>query len=178
MMVAGTAAAVGLAFVNDRNRTVRFGLTPALVEAAPQAPPAFAPVTGAVAASDSSARDFLARRLGIATLVSVAVLFLASSIPAVTALASSMRSSSAAAQPYGPPLESRAAAGVSGNWERSYSVAQPDAGQMGAALLAGVVEQRSWDVLKAMLMIADQEAAAAGDLAAAGRITPRACRSR
>ena len=43
-------------------------------------------------------------------------------------------------------------------------------GQMGAALLAGVVEQQKWDVLKAMHIIADQQAAAALDEAAAERI--------
>jgi hypothetical protein len=85
-------------------------------------------------------------------------------------MASSLRSSSTIAPSYGPPLQLRAAAGVSGNWERSYSVAAPDAGQMGAALLAGIAEQRSWDVLKAMHLLADAEAAAAGDLDAAERV--------
>jgi 3D (Asp-Asp-Asp) domain-containing protein len=41
---------------------------------------------------------------------------------------------------------------------------------MGAALLAGIAEQRSWDVLKAMHLLADAEAAAAGDLDAAERV--------
>jgi hypothetical protein len=170
MMVAGTAAAVGLALVNDRSRTSRFGFSPALVEAAPQAPPVLAPANGALAAPESSAWDFVARRLGIATLIGVAVLFAAASIPAVTTMASSLRSSATVAPSYGPPLQARAAAGVSGNWERSYSVAAPDAGQMGAALLAGIAEQRSWDVLKAMHVLADAEAAANGDYAAAERV--------
>jgi hypothetical protein len=170
MMVVGTAAAVGLALVNDRSRTARLGFTPVLVEAAPQTPPVFAPANGALAVPESSAWDFVARRLGIATLIGVAVLFAAASIPAVTTMASSLRSSSSIAPSYGPPLQLRAGAGVSGNWERSYSVAEPDAGQMGAALLAGIAEQRSWDVLKAMHVLADTEAAAAGDLDAAERV--------
>jgi hypothetical protein len=164
MMVVGTAAAVGLALVNDRR------LTPVLVEAAPQAPPAFVPVAGAIAAPDIRSRDFLARRLGIATLIGVAVLFVAASVPAITAVASSLQSSSTVAPSYGPPVQLRAGSGVSGNWEQSYSDAVPDAGQVGAALLAGVSEQRSWDVLKAMHILADQEAAAAGDLDAAERV--------
>ena len=164
MMVVGTAAAVGLALVNDRK------LSPVLVEAAPQTPPVLVPVTGTVAVPDTIGRDSFARRFGMATLIGVAVLFLAASIPAVTALASNMRSTSSVAPSFGPPLQLRAAAGVSGNWERSYSVAAPDAGQLGAALLAGISEQRSWDVLKAMRMLADQQAAAAGDVDAAARI--------
>jgi hypothetical protein len=170
MMVVGTAAAVGLALVNDRSRTARPGFTPVLAEAAPQTPPALASVTGAIAVPDSSTRDFLARRLGMATLIGVAVLFLAASVPAITAMASSMRSSNSLAPSYGPPVEMRAAAGVSGNWERSFAVAAPDARQMGAALVAATVEQRSWDVLKAMRILADEEAAAAGDAAAAERV--------
>jgi len=164
MMVVGTAAAVGLALVNDRK------LSPVLVEAAPQTPPVLVPVTGTVAVPDTIGRDSFARRFGMATLIGVAVLFLAASIPAVTALASNMRSTSSVAPSFGPPLQLRAAAGVSGNWERSYSVAAPDAGQLGAALLAGISEQRSWDVLKAMRVLADQQAAAAGDVDAAARI--------
>ena len=164
MMVVGTAAAVGLALANDRRRT------PVLVEAAPPSPPAFVPVTGAIAAPDTRPRDFLARRVGIATLIGVAVLFVAASVPAVTAVADNMKSSSSIAPSYGPPLQMRAGAGVSGNWERSYSVAAPDAGQVGAALLAGITEQRSWDVLKAMRILADREAAAAGDVDAAERV--------
>ena len=164
MMVVGTAAAVGLALVNDRR------LTPVLVEAAPQTPLSVVPVTGTVAMPETSPRDAFARRFGMATLIGVAVLFVAASIPAVTAMASNMRSSSTAAPAFGPPLQMRAAAGVSGNWERSYSVAAPDAGQLGAALLAGISEQRGWDVLKAMHILADQQAAAAGDMDAAARI--------
>jgi hypothetical protein len=164
MMVVGTAAAVGLALVNDRR------LTPVLVEAAPQPKLTFAPATGAIAEPDSSARDFLVRRLGIATLIGVAVLFFVAAVPGLTAMASNMRSSSSIAPSYGPPLELRAAAGVSGNWEQSYNVAVPDARQLGAALFAGAIEQHDWDVMRAMLIIADQRAAAAGDAAAAERM--------
>jgi hypothetical protein len=164
MMVVGTAAAVGLALVNDRR------LTPVPVEAAPPSTPTFAPVNGAVAVPDTRRRDLLAHRLGMATLIGVAVLFVAASVPAITAVADSMRSPSSVAQAYGPPAELRAGAGVSGNWEQSYSVAQPDAATMGAALLAGISEQRQWDVMKAMRILADQEAAAAGDVDAAARV--------
>jgi hypothetical protein len=164
MMVVGTAAAVGLALVNDRR------LAPVMVEAAPHTPPAFAPVAGALAAPDTRPRDLLARRLGIASLIGVAVLFAAALLPAITAMASSLKSSSSVAPSYGPPAQLRAGSGVSGNWEQSYSVAAPDAGQMGAALLAAVSEQHQWDVMKAMHILADREAAAAGDLDAAARL--------
>ena len=106
----------------------------------------------------------------MATLIGVAVLFLAASVPAVTAMASNMRSTASVAPSYGPPLQMRAAAGVSGNWEQSYSVAAPDATTMGAALLAGVAEQQKWDVLKAMHILADEQAAAAGDADTAARV--------
>jgi hypothetical protein len=164
MMVVGTAAAVGLALVNDRR------LAPVLVEAAPPSTPTLAPVNGAMAVPDTRRRDLLAHRLGMATLIGVAVLFVAASIPAITAVADGMRSPSSVAVSYGPPAELRAGAGVSGNWEQSYSVAQPDAGTMGAAVLAGISEQRQWDVMKAMRIIADQEAAAAGDAEATARM--------
>ena len=85
MMVVGTAAAVGLALVNDRR------LTPVLVEAAPQTPLALVPVTGTVAVPETSPRDAFARRFGMATLIGVAVLFVAASVPAVTALVGNMR---------------------------------------------------------------------------------------
>jgi hypothetical protein len=41
---------------------------------------------------------------------------------------------------------------------------------MGAALVAAVGEQQKWDVMKAMRILADEEAAAAGDYEAAQRI--------
>lgn len=164
MMVVGTAAAVGLALVNDRRPS------PALVEAAPTPKLALAPATGAIEAPSTGARDSLARRIGIATLAGVAVLFLAASLPALTAMASSMRSSSSASPAYGPPVQLRSGAGVSGNWEQSYNVAGPDAGSLGAALIAGQSVQHQWDVMKAMRYIADQQAAAAGDAEAADRV--------
>ncbi len=148
-MVAGTTGSVALALANDRR------LTPAFVEAAPQSMPAAAPSMGAAAGTITTARDYLARRTAIAALLGVAVLALAASIPALTAWAASFRTASAPAQA-GPPTELRAAAGVSGNWEQSYSVAAPPAGQVGAALMAATEEQHAWDVLKAMRIIADE----------------------
>ncbi len=155
MMVAGTAASVGLALVNDRR------LTPVLVEAIPQAMPVPVPAFGGQAGDSPAARDLLGRRLGIATLIGVAVLLLAAGIPALTTLASSLRTTSSVPQVYGPSAELRSASGVGGNWERSYASAAPSAGQLGAALLAGMDEQRKWDVMKAMHILADQQAAAA-----------------
>ncbi len=84
MMVVGTAAAVGLALVNDRGRTARLGFGESLVARSSSVP-------GLIEVPDWGPRDFLARRLGIAALIGVAVLFLAASVPAVAAMASSMR---------------------------------------------------------------------------------------
>ncbi len=153
MMVAGAAASVGLAFVNDRR------LTPAFVEAAPELQPVAVSPSGAVVGLQTTAREFIARRIALATLIGVGILMLAASIPAMTAVASSLRAPAAPAPALGPALEQRAAAGVAGNWEESYSVAAPPAGAVGAAVIAAAqVEQQN--ALKAMQAIADERAAA------------------
>jgi hypothetical protein len=166
MTLAGAATAVGLAVVNERGRPQRGALTPAFVEASPQ--------HSSVLAQDVRSQpglqtlpDFLLRRLGIATLIGAAVLLFAGMVPAVTALASNLRSSPSIAAAYGPPAEMRAAAGVSGNWEQSHVMAAPSAGDLGVALLAGIDEQRRWDNLALMLRTADQQKADQAAAAAA-----------
>ncbi len=154
MLVAGTAASVGIALANDRR------LKPVFVEAAPRTTPVLVPSGGMAIGAVSATRDFFARRLAWATLIGVAVLMIAASIPAMTALASSMRSPASPPAPLGPPMELRAAAGVSGNWERSYANAAPAPAQVGAALVAGAADLRSWDVLRAMNSIAAGQQAA------------------
>ena len=153
MMVAGAAASVGLAFANDRR------LTPVFVEAAPELQPVAVSPSGAVVGLQNTAREYLARRIALATLIGVGILMLAASVPAITALASSLRAPEAPAPALGPALEQRAAAGVAGNWEQSYSVAAPPAGAVGAAVLAQAQVQQQ-DALKAMQAIADERAAA------------------
>ena len=160
MMVAGAAASVGLAFANDRR------LTAAFVEAAPVPEPvAVTPPVGTTG-RQNTAREFIVRRLALATLIGAGIIALAASLPAFTALASSLRAPAAPAPSLGPALQERAAAGVAGNWEQSYSVAAPPAGQVGAAVIAAAEVQRQ-EALKAMQAIAD--ARAAEEAAAAAR---------
>ncbi len=163
MMVAGAAASVGLALANDRR------LTPVFVEAAPQPQPTVAPPPGGFAGLQDAARDFIARRFALATLIGVGILAIAASMPAMTAFASSLRSPAAGPQAFGPPLHLRAAAGVSGNWEESYRLAAPPAGQLGAVVVAGAEERHQQDVMKAMIAIADERAAAEERAAQHGR---------
>lgn len=154
-MVAGTAASVGLALANDRR------LTPVFVEAAPQSTSATA-VAMPPAGPLFALREFIARRVMIAAALAAAVVILAASIPAVTAVASTLRSSSPS---YGPPAELRAAAGVAGNWEQSNAIAAPPADQLGNAVVAGAVDryyQELADALVALARVRDRQGAVAG----------------
>lgn len=168
-MLAGTAASVTVALANDRRRV------PAVSGPTPLPALAYAPAlaNGSAAGTITRPRD-LRGRLGLAALIGAAVLLFAGAMPVIPALITNVRSSSSTLAPaYGPPAGLRSGGGASGNWERSYSVAQPSAGQMGAALLAAAEEQRKWDVMKAMRIIADRQdaaaaAAGAGSDAAAG----------
>ncbi|MDP9236674.1 MAG: hypothetical protein M3P30_04610 [Chloroflexota bacterium] len=147
-MVAGTAASVGLALANDRR------LKPVFVEADAPSRPVVVSAGNSAFGAFTLARDNFARRFALATLIGVAVLMLAATLPAITAVASSLRAPASPPPSFGPPLELRAAAGVSGNWEQAYANAMPGAPAVGAALVAGAQEQRSWDVLIAMNSIA------------------------
>jgi hypothetical protein len=137
MTLAGAAAAVGLAVVNERVRSSSATLTPAFVEASPHHVSGLAQDVRTEPGLQSLP-DFLLRRLGIATLIGAAVLLLAGMVPAITAIASNLRSTSSVAAAYGPPAELRAGSGVSGNWEQSRVLAAPAAADLGAALLAGI----------------------------------------
>ena len=167
MTLAGAAAAVGLAVVNERSRAPRTTLTPAFVEASPNHLSALAQDVRNEGGLQSLP-EFLLRRLGIATLIGVAVLMVAGMIPAVTTMASGLRTSTSIPASYGPPAEMRAAAGISGNWEQSHVLAAPSAGDLGAALLAGIDEQQRWDRLRLLLDVTEKNKAA--ELAANGRV--------
>lgn len=177
-MVAGTAAAVGVALANDRR------LTPALVEASPSPPPRH---TGLARSSNpvavfprlpEGARAFLARRFGVATLLAIAGILLAASLPAITALATDSQSSPAMQSTLGPPSELRAASGVTGNWERSYSMSVPPVSAIGAIAIAAAAEQLKFEEgIRAMGVLRDAEAAkaaAAATQASSARTAPRA----
>jgi hypothetical protein len=171
MTLAGAAAAVGLAVVNERVRSSSATLTPAFVEASPHHVSGLAQDVRTEPGLQSLP-DFLLRRLGIATLIGAAVLLLAGMVPAITAIASNLRSTSSVAAAYGPPAELRAGSGVSGNWEQSRVLAAPAAADLGAALLAGIDEQRRWDNLALLMKVTEQQKAEAAAAAAAqgGRV--------
>lgn len=164
-MVAGTAASVGIALMHERRAT------PTLVEAAPALPPipaaTMALPAGGPAFSGgtiSNPLEFITRRIWLAGAIGLAALVFAGLVPALPALAS-LRSSSTTVPPsFGPPTELRASAGVSGNWEQSYSIGAPSAGQLGAALIAGAEERHKWDQIKALVMLSDQKIAAEAGL--------------
>ena len=159
VMVAGAAASVGLAFANERR------LAPAFIEAAPALRPSpAAPPAGAIGFQNTT-RAVITRHLALAMLIGAGIIALAASLPALTALASTLRSPAAPAPSFGPALEERTAAGVAGNWEQSYSLAAPPADQVGAAVLADVEVHRE-QALKAMQAIADARAAEARAAAA------------
>jgi len=149
MMVAGTAASVGIALVSERR------LTPAYAEAAPQALPAAPPAAPADTPRTTTVRELVTRHMLLAAVIGVAFFVLAGTFPAVTMFASSLRSSAEYAAPLGPPIQARSAAGVAGNWEQSYSAAAPPADQMGAALMAGAVQTQAEEVYQALRQIND-----------------------
>jgi len=137
-----------MALVNDRR------LIPAPVEAAPQPQPvAASAVTASGPRTSTAVRDLVTRHMMLAVVIGVAFLVLAGSIPAVTTFASSTRSPASAPVLFGPPIAARAAAGVAGNWEQSYSAAAPAADTMGTALMAGAVQQQNEAIYQALLKI-------------------------
>lgn len=154
MMVAGTAAAVGMALVNERRPE------PAFAHVTPRQNPIVAGI-GERVGQFPNAKDALNRRLLSAALIAAAVLALAASIPAFSALVSSLRSSSASLTPaYGPPMELRSASGVAGDWARSYSDSAPSPDQLGAAAIAGAQQIQAIHDTAALMSIAQQRDAA------------------
>jgi hypothetical protein len=164
MMVAGTAAAVGMALANDRRPQ------PAFAHDISRPNPLVAGIGGRVGQLPN-ARNALNRQLLTAALIAAAVLALAASIPALSALVSGLRSSSASVQPmYGPPMELRSASGVAGDYARSYNDSAPSPGQLGAAAIAGAQQMQALHDTAALLTIAHKhEAQEAASQAAASR---------
>jgi hypothetical protein len=120
-----------------------------MAEAAGHAATAALPATpGGFAAT----RQAVSRRVGHATIVGLAAIALfavaAVTIPMATAFASSFgNSAQAAALPYGPPEELRAASTMPSGWAGSYAAAVPSASDRGAALIAAAEQQRVIDTL-------------------------------
>lgn len=151
MMVVGTATAVGVALANERR------LTPVFAHATPT----YTPAAPRLAARPlPNPRQFLASKLATASLGALLVIAVVATIPALSTFASSFAASSPAAAEVGPPETLRAGSAAGGGWERSVSAAVPSAGEMGAALMAAKAEeQRTWEVLQALIVMAEQKAA-------------------
>ena len=160
MLVVGTATAVGVTLANDRSRSSRttpltLRLAPAFVPATPQ-PRADFDIAAKLGALGSP-REYLARRLAIAALFTLAVMAAVGSIPALGAFASSLRlpaSSSAATsattsyEMQGPDYEQ--------TWAVSHGVGiDPRVEQLKAI---GATEHE-WSVIKALLTISDERQA-------------------
>jgi len=160
MLVVGTATAVGVTLANDRSRSSRttpltLRLAPAFVPATPQ-PRADFDIAAKLGALGSP-REYLARRLAIAALFTLAVMAAVGSIPALGAFASSFRL---------PDRSSSAASTTT-----SYEIQGPDFAQTWAVshgvgidprveqLKAIAATEHDWSVIKALLTIADQRQA-------------------
>ena len=165
MLVAGTAASVGFALLNERGRQgspLRPALAGAVVATPALAAAAAAPSrAGAIAVS----REAATRRIGHASLIGLGVLFLVAATvsfaPVATTVASGFRAGDAPVpQVYGPSPQLRAGASAGAGWEQAYAASVPSASDRGAALVAGVVRQREIDTLIALYNWGEREKAA------------------
>jgi len=167
VVVAGATAAVGAALLNDRR------LVPALATGAvPAAPPI--PAYPRLRPRTAGVQLHLQPHLRRSALAAVGVVAIVAVLVAAISLVYDAvgPSTSVAAGPAGPE---RPAAAVGGDWTRAYADAAPSAGELGAAVVAGVVQERSWrswQELQYMLSVAEQEQArqaAAAQSAASSR---------
>jgi hypothetical protein len=165
MLVAGTAASVGLALLNERSRQGA-ALRPALAEAAVATGVAVQPRAGALAVPHAApSREVATHRIGHASLIALVMLFAiavaVSFIPLTRTVAGGLRGGSTpVAQAYGPSAELRAGASAATGWEGAYAAAVPSASDRGAALVAAVTRQREIDTLIALYNWAERERAA------------------
>jgi hypothetical protein len=164
MMVAGTAAAVGVALTNGRR------LAPVFVEASPAARPALAPagsIGGALSLPNPWA--LMGRRFATAGALATAGIILVAAIAAIgTIIIQQINPATGNSAVYGPSTELRAAAGVNGGYEHAYSSAFPSADAVGGTLLAAAEERYAWEVLRAMKQIDEQRQAQAAAVPARG----------
>ena len=170
-MVAGTAAAVGMALANGRR------LTPVFVEAAPPLRAGAAPrpqmasmAAPALPMAFPDPRRFFARRFALATLLAVAGIVLVAGIAAAVSFSIPQSSSPAsAAASYGPAAELRAVSGIGGGFEQAYASSMPSADAVGGTLLAAAEERYAWEVLRAMKQIDEQRQVQAAAATIGGR---------
>jgi hypothetical protein len=155
MMVAGAAAAVGVALTNSRR------LTPVFAEAAPAPRPQAATMgSDAVLAALPDLRAFFARRFALAAVLAGAGIVLVAAIAAVgTITFQQATSASASNAAFGPGTELRAAAGLGGGYEQAYSASMPSANLVGGTLMAAAAERQALDFLATLMRIDEQRKA-------------------
>lgn len=167
VVVAGATAAVGAALVNDRR------LVPALATGAvPAAPPI--PAYPRLRPRTPEVRFRLEPHLRRSAVAAVGVVALVAMLVAAISLMYDAVGPSTFV-PAGPAGPERPAAAVGGDWARAYADAAPSAGELGAAVVAGVIQERSWrswQELQYMVSVAEQEQArqAAAQSAASARV--------
>jgi hypothetical protein len=171
VMVAGTAAAVGVALANGRR------LNPVFVEASPAPKPQAAIMSAPaipVTFPDPAriARRFFARRVALATVLAVAGIVIVAAVAAAVSFSIPQSSSAAAAPALGPAAELRAASGIAGGFEQAYATSMPSADAVGGTLLAAAEERQAWEVLRAMKIIDEERQAAASVRALAATRNP------
>jgi hypothetical protein len=164
VMVAGTAAAVGMALANGRR------LTPVFVEASP-APRSQAAMFGAPAIplAFPDPRRFFAQRFALATVLAVAGIVLVAGLAAAVAFSIPQSTSASASAAYGPAVELRAASGIGGGFEQAYAASVPSADAVAGTLLAAAEERHAWEVLRAMKQIDEQRQVHVAAAAIGGR---------
>jgi hypothetical protein len=152
MMVAGAAAAVGVALTNSRT------LIPVFVEAAPAPRPQAATMRGAPSlAVLPDLRAFFARRFAFAAILASAGIVLVAAIAAFGTIAFQQAASASASNAaFGPSAELRAAASMGGGYEQAYSASVPSANLVGGMLLAAAEERHAMEVLAALMRIDEQ----------------------
>jgi hypothetical protein len=162
-MVAGTAAAVGMALANGRR------LTPVFVEASPAPRPQLATMgLPAIPMAFPDPRRFFARKVGLATLLAVAGIVLVAGIAAAVSFSIPQSTSASSSLAYGPAAELRAASGIGGGFEQAYASSMPSADAVGGTLLAAAEERYAWQVLQALKQIDEQRQAQAAAAAVSG----------
>jgi len=149
MLVVGTATAVGVTLANDRR------LAPALADGAPVSHTAAPSALRVPTASAFDIRAMVARWFIAALAIGVAFIAIVAAAPALTTFAATRGSGTAEMQ--GPPAGIRAGAAAGGSWERSWSLAVPPAGELGAAVLAARQHEQDMEVVRALLTLAEEK---------------------
>lgn len=163
MLMANTAASVGAAVFNERGRG-RLAFVPVVAAAAPlpaAAPIAVAPVLRAPSLLEVRLEP-LRRRFGVAAGIGAGIVLLVALVPAITAMASTLGGgrapAPAAASPYASEADHAAGELAAAKWQTLSTLRPPSTAEIWQLFAAD--QGRRWDVLRAMVGIAEQQAAA------------------